>query len=311
MWEKVWLWMPKLTVIKVKSIISPGRYGDGEGLYLNVARSGSKSWVQRITINDRRHDIGLGGYPTVSLAQARRRAAENRTAVADGRDPIAEKRRAAIPTFFEAATEFHTINLSRWRNAHHAKTWMGMLERHVFPHIGNMPVDQIEREDVLALLKRLWTTKPETGRRVRQRARAVFRWCMDYGSIEHNPAGEAIDGALPPMPRVKNHFRSLPYQDCTVALDAIESSRVSQASKLCLRFIILTAARYGEARYSEWSEIDLKAHLWTIPTSRMKMQRPHRVPLSNATIEVLERARSIDDGSGWVFSHRRCAPVHL
>ena len=307
----MWLWMPKLTVIKVKSIISPGRYGDGEGLYLNVARSGSKSWVQRITINDRRHDIGLGGYPTVSLAQARRRAAENRTAVSDGRDPIAEKRRAAIPTFFEAATEFHTINLSRWRNAHHVKTWMGMLERHVFPHIGNMPVDQIEREDVLALLKRLWTTKPETGRRVRQRARAVFRWCMDYGSIEHNPAGEAIDGALPPMPRVKNHFRSLPYQDCTVALDAIESSRASQASKLCLRFIILTAARYGEARYSEWSEIDLKAHLWTIQTSRMKMQRPHRVPLSNATIEVLERARSIDDGSGWVFSHRRCAPVHL
>ena len=154
--------MPKLTVIKVKSITSPGRYGDGEGLYLNIASSGSKSWVQRITINDRRHDIGLGGYPTVPLAQSRRRAAENCTAVADGRDPIADKRRAAIPTFFEAATEFHTINLSRWRNAHHAKTWMGMFERHVLPHIGNMPVDQIGREDVLALLKPLWTTKPET-----------------------------------------------------------------------------------------------------------------------------------------------------
>ena len=293
--------MPRLNNLRIKSITSPGRYGDGNGLYLNVAKGGSTSWIQRITIKGRRRDIGLGGYPTVSLAQARRMAAENRTAVAEGRDPLAERRRASVPTFRVAATEFHAFNRPLWRSEHHAKTWLGMLEKHVFPRIGNMPVDEVKTEDIVAVLDPIWTKIPETARRVRQRVRAVFWRCMSKGYIEHNPAGEALDGAFLPVPRSKNHLRSLPYQDCPAALEAIEKSGASLASKLCLRFIILTAARYGEARYATWSEIDYDDKLWVIPASRMKMNVQHRVPLSDAAIAVLERAKGIGDGAGLIF----------
>ena len=124
-----------------------------------------------------------------------------------------------------------------------------MLERHAFPILGDMPVDRIGREDVLRVLTLIWRVRMETARRVRQRTRTVLRWCMARGYVEHNAAREAIDGALPPMPRLRVHLRAMPYyQEVSAALATVEASKASLASKLCLRFLVLTAARSGEAR---------------------------------------------------------------
>jgi integrase len=297
--------MPQLTAAKVRSVTEKGRYGDGAGLYLYVTKSGSKSWVQRIVVNGRRRDIGLGGYPTIGLAEARTRAAANRVVVAEARDPVAEKRRPPKPTFKTAAHQVHQANLPRWRNPKHAAAWIRTLERFAFPAFGNMPVDQIARADVLAVLTPIWSTTPETARRVRQRIRTVMRWAMAHGFIENNPAGEAIDGALPPMPRVKDSLRALPYREISEALKIVEASRSSDSARLCLEFIVLTAARSGEARGALWSEMDLDQALWHVPAARMKGGLEHRVPLSTAALDVVARARKLHDGSDLVFPSPR------
>ena len=178
---------------------------------------------------------------------------------------------------------------------------MATLERHAYPVIGDMSVDRIRREDVLRTLTPIWTRRPETARRVRQRMRAVLRWCWAHGYVSENVAGEGIDGALPKMPAVRQHFRALPYSEVATALETVEASRVSKAAKLCLRFLVLTAARSGEARGATWAEVDAEAREWRIPGDRMKRGAEHRVPLSDAALAVLERARRLDDGSGLIF----------
>ena len=299
--------MPQLTAAKVKAVTEPGRYGDGAGLYLYVAPSGSKSWVQRIMVNGRRRDIGLGGYPTVGLAEARNHAAANRIIVADGRDPVAEKRRPPKPTFKEAAHQVHQANLPRWRNAKHAAAWIRTMERFAFPSFGNMPVDQVTRADVLAVLEPIWGRLPETARRVRQRIRTTMRWALAHGYVEYNVAGEAIEGALPAMPKVKDNLRALPYREVSEALRIVRESRASTAARLCLEFTVLTAARSGEARGALWSEINLDQAVWTVPAARMKGGLQHRVPLSTAALDVLTGAMEIRDGSDLVFPSPRSA----
>ena len=291
----------KLSATRVKALRDPGRYSDGDGLHLFISRAGGKSWVQRITIDGRRRDIGLGGYPNVSLAQARKRAADNRAAIADGKDPVADKRKPAVLTFSRAAHAVHEVNRPRWRNERHALSWMQTLERHAFPKIGSKPIASIGRTDVLTVLTPIWSTRPETARRVRQRMRTVFRWAMANELIETNPAGEAIDGALPSMPKIKAHLRALPYQEVSSALKTVDASQTSLAAKRCLRFLVLTATRSGEARGATWDEIDLDGATWTIPASRMKAGVEHRVPLSDQVLEVLTLAHQLEDGSGFCF----------
>ena len=189
----------------------------------------------------------------------------------------------------------------RWRNEKHADSWMQTLERHAFTALGGLSVDRIDRADVLAVLTPIWGTRPETARRVRQRIRAVLQWAWAHGFISENVAGEAIDGALPAMPAIKTHLRALPYQDVKVALDTIEASRASLSAKACLRFVVLTACRSGEARLAKWDEIHSEAREWRIPAARMKAGIEHRVPLSNAALTVLERVRSLRDESGLIF----------
>ena len=293
--------MTALTAARVKALTKPGMHHDGRGLYLRVAPGGSKSWMLRATIDGRRRDLGLGGYPSVSLARVRQLADGHRLAVAEGRDPLAEKRRAKMPAFAEAAAKVHAVNLPRWKNAKHTGQWINTLRTYAFPGIGKLPLDRIERRDVLAILGPIWSAKPETARRVRQRIRTILKWAQAHGFVEHNMAGEAIDGALPLMPRVKKHFRALPYAEIPAALDTVDASPASMAAKLCLRFLILTAARSGEARGALWSEIDLDAREWRIPANRMKAGVEHRIPLSDAALAVLEQARPLRDDSGLVF----------
>lgn len=293
--------MGKLTAAGIKSLTEPGRHRADPTLYLVVQPSGSKSWVQRLTIDGRRRDIGLGGYPSVGLAEARTKAMENRSAVAHGQDPSADRRARKSPTFREAAEAVHEANRPRWRNAHHTASWMQTLERHAFAKLGVMPVHRIRQADVLRVLEPIWTTKPETARRVRQRVRTVLAWALAQGHINSNPADERIDPALPKMPKVKAHLRALDYREVPAALAAINASRASLAARLSLGFTILTAARNGETRGARWSEMDLEARQWRIPGERMKAGVEHRVPLSDAAISVLEQARTLDDGSGLVF----------
>ena len=293
--------MAKLTVALVRAVSRPGMYGDGGTLYLRVAPGGSKSWIQRITINGRRHDIGLGGFPLVTLAEARDVAFENRRRARRGGDPLADKRKAKVPTFHEAAARTFEANRPRWRNAKHVASWMQMLEKRALPVIGAMRVDGITREDVLRILTPIWTKHPEVARKTRQRIRSVLAWAQAHGYVEHNAAGEGIDGALPIMPKQKRHYRALPYQEVAAALATVEASRASLAAKLCLRFVVLTACRSGEARAATWSEIDEDARLWVIPAERMKTGAEHRQPLCDAALAVLAEARKLDDGSGLLF----------
>ncbi len=293
--------MGRLTAATVKALAAPGRYGDGGTLFLYVAPGGSKSWIQRVTIDGRRRDIGLGGWPVVSLAKARQRAFANRVAIADGLDPLAEKRKAKAPTFREAAEATFEVNRTRWRNEKHTANWWSSLEKYAFPTLGDLPVDQIGREQVLRVLSPIWTTRPERARRLRQRIKATLRWCQAHGFVEHNAAGEAIDGALPSMTTGKQHFRALPYPEVPEALQVVEGSRASLSAKLCLRFLVLTAARSGEARGATWTEIDTEAGDWRLPSDRMKGGVEHRQPLSDPAMAVLEQARALDDGSGLIF----------
>ena len=300
-WENSWGKMGRLSVGRIRSLSTPRLHGDGATLYLSIARGGSKSWIQRLTIAGKRHDIGLGGWPAVSLAKARERAFNNRIAVAEGRDPLADKRLAKVPTFRQAAEKTFEANRPRWRSAKVAANWMQQMERHAFGRLGDMPVDKVGRQHVLSILTPIWTSKPEIARKLRQRIRATLRWAMAHGYVENNVAGEAIDGALPSMPAVSQHYRALPYRDIPGALLVIEMSGASLAAKLCFRFLVLTAARSGEARGATWNEIDPEAREWRVPAHRMKAGTKHRVPLSSAALDVLKRAHPLRDTSGLLF----------
>ena len=297
--------MGRLSHGRIKVLATPGLHGDGDTLYLRVAAGGSKSWMQRVTINGRRRDLGLGGWPVVSLARARQRAFANRVAISEGRDPLAEKRKASVPTFREAATRTFELNRPRWRSQKTAANWTAQMELHAFPVLATLPVNEIGREAVLRVLTPIWTAHPDIARKLRGRIRAVLAWAQAHGYIEHNVAGEAIDAALPAMPAVTAHYRALPYAEVGKALESVEASTASLVVKACLRFVVLTTCRSGEARGAKWREIDVKAREWRIPASRMKANVEHRVPLSAAAVAVLDRVRPLRNGSDLVFPSQR------
>ena len=296
--------MTKLTIAKIRKLDKPGLYGDGGTLYLNVTARGSKNWIQRVAFKGRRHDIGLGGWPVVTLEDARDAALDNRRTIRNGGDPIAAKRAAKaksnMPTFREAADKVYEAKRPTMRSEKNAKLWLSRLERYAYPFIGDMPVDRIGREDVLRVLTPIWTEKADTARKLRQAVRAILAWADGHGFVERNYAGEAIDGALPKQGSDTEHLRALPYREVAAALDAIERTGSGPATK-ALIFTILTAARSGETRGARWSEIDMDAREWRIPASRMKAKAEHRVPLSGAAMDVLETMKEYRDDSGLVF----------
>ena len=292
--------MKNMTVKRAREITDPGFYHAGATLYLKVNHTGTKNWVQRLLIGGKRHDLGLGGFPTVSLEKARRAAFDNRVAVADGIDLLAERRKVRLPTFREAAEKTYETLKPRWRSIKVQKNWWAILERHAFKRIGDLPIDQVGREQVLSVLTPLWTSAPEMGRKLKRGINSIFKWGLALGYIEVNVIDQ-VSGALPRQPAVKEHFRSMPFQEIPAALETIQESSLSTAAKLALRMLILTMCRSGEVRHATWPEIDLDQKLWRIPGNKTKSGREHTIPLTPAMLEVLEHTRALNDGSSLVF----------
>lgn len=290
--------MPKrLTAAFVKHA-APGRYYDEHGLILRAKPTGSKQWIWRGTVRGHRVDLGLGGYPYTTLAEARQAAFEYKKLARAGGDPRALKTTA--PTFEDALEKVLEIHREAWRPGSKSEAqWRASLKTHAFRRIGRKRVDQVNTADVMAVLLPIWSTKRETARRVRQRIGAVMKWAVAQGYREDNPAGDAIGAALPKNGGKVKHFRALPHQEVQAAMETVEASDAWIGTKLAFRFLTLTATRSGETRLAKWTEI--AGNTWTIPGGRTKSGRPHRVPLAPAALQVLSEARQIADGSGLIF----------
>ena len=290
-----------LTARAVDAAKTPGKYFDGNGLYLRVDKSGGRFWVQRIVIRGKRREIGLGSPELVTLAKAREVARENRRLAYEGQDPIQLRNEArAVLTFEEAARMVHDLHKPTWRNDKHAAQFIATLETYAFPTMGRLRVSEVTSADVMGVLSPIWTTKAETARRVRQRIGTVLKWAMAKGWRKDNPA-DAVTLALPKVDKTKEHRKAMPYPEVMACLRAVQASGAGLVTKAALEFLVLTACRSGEARGALWSEIDMAAKVWTIPASRMKAKRPHRVPLSGRALEILEAAKGFSDGEGLVF----------
>lgn len=293
----------RLSAAFVRTVKEPGFYGDGHGLHLKVDASGAKRWVQRLVIHGKRRDIGLGSASLVSLAEARETALQHRKTARAGEDPVAAKRRAmGVLSFEEAARKVHELSKPTWRNDKHGEQWLNTLTTYAFPALGSKRIDTISSSDVLAALSPIWNEKPETARRLKQRIGTVFKWAMANGWRVDNPA-DTITKALPKHDRSNVvHRQALHYDQVGKALAAVRDSDAGMVTKLAFEFLVLTATRSGETREALWNEIDLDRAVWTIPSSRMKAKKPHRVPLSPRCLAILAEAKALKrDGNDLVF----------
>lgn len=299
--------MGRLSASAVKAAKLPGRYGDGDGLYLLVGRSGSRSWVCRVQKDGRRRDIGLGSVKKVSLALARERAAKVRSQIEAGIDPISERRKeAGIPTFREAADMVFAENKKNWRNLKHRDQWLNTLKTYAYPHFGEVAVSNIDGPMVRDALVAIWLQKPETARRLRQRIVTVIDWAVAKGYRDVSLPLAAMNRSLPKIKSKPNHRTALPYADVPAFVTLLREKE--SAARLAFEALILTAARSGEIRLAEWDEIDLEKKLWTIPADRMKAGREHVVPLSDAAVRVFEKAKEYrEKRSNLVFPGARSA----
>jgi len=302
-----------LSVPFINKIIEPGKYhdGGGVGLYLRVESSGNKFWVQGIMINGKRRELGLGSYPLIKLAKAREQALENKREVKLGSDPLKTKKDSRLELTFEEATrKVYELDKPTWSNEKHKKQFITTLETYAFPKIGHYKPSDITPADVLSVLTPIWTTKGQTAKRVRQRIGRVMTWCVTQGLSEYNPA-ESVLGALPKIDGVQKHRKALPYSQVPACIKAIQNSKAQVMNKLALELLILTATRSGEIRLAQWEEFNLNydAHLsgpiWSIPSVRMKTKKPHRIPLADRSLEILNQAMVLSDNSGLVFPGRR------
>ena len=297
----------RLSASFVKTVNQPGRYGEGRGghglsLLVKPASAGgfSKIWCQRLRLNGKPADLGLGSYPVVSLADARTAALSNRQQAARGLDP--RVRTTGLPTFQDAAETVIKMHASSWKKYSKSEAqWRSSLSAYVHPSIGSKTVDKVKTADVMEVLLPVWTAKPETAQRVRQRIGAVMKWAIAQGFRDDNPAGEALGAAMPKPGTHRGHHRALPHQEVGGAMATIQGSGAYLSTILAFQFIVLTACRSGEARLATWDEMDLRAQVWTIPEVRMKAGREHRVPLSGSAMEVLRQSKDSFGESGLVF----------
>ena len=288
----------------------PGRHCDGNGLYLYVQKTGTRSWIQRLVIRGRKRELGLGSVQLVSLAEAREQAFANRKLARAGGDPLAEKRRlVGVPTFAEAARRVVEQKRAGWRSAAHARNWFRTLEIHAFPRIGNVAVSEVTSADVLEILTPIWHTKAPTARFVHMRVRAVLEWAIAMEWRTDNPCDRILH-LLGPQHDVVTHHRALPHGEVAAAIAKVQTAEPGRVDSLAFEFMVLTAARGAEVRGAVWSEMDQDAGVWTIPATRMKTAREHRVPLCGRAHEILEAARKLGDGKNpVVFVSERGKPL--
>jgi integrase len=311
----------KLTTIHVQRAKRRGLYGDGGGLFLQVAKGGSKSWIFRFKEAGRLRVMGLGPLHTVSLAEAREKALACRKLRLDDIDPIAARREKRIAakveaakaiTFRDAAEKFIDAHKAGWRNPRHALQWPATLEAYVYPVFGSLPVSAIDTALVMKALEPVWKTRPETASRVRGRIESVLDWASarEYRRGD-NPARWRghLENLLPKRSKVRRveHLAALPYQQMAAFMAALRQEGGIDAR--ALEFAILTAARTGDVIGARWDEFDLDERLWIIPGERMKAGKEHRVPLSDAAMSILEGMQAIRSGDYVFPGARRKGPL--
>jgi integrase len=294
--------------------LGPGMHNDGHGLYLRVSETGTRSWIFRFTLGGKTRDMGLGGTAVVSLASARKRAQELRELRQRGIDPISHQQasmaaarvvQAKSVSFREAAERYIASHEATWTRKHHAD-WVGTMRDYVFPLLGVLPVSVVDTSLVMQVLEPLWRNKTETGSRVRGRIEAVLDWARVAGLRDgQNPAAWKghLAHMLPRRSQVRptEHYKALDYREVPEFMSKLRGD--SSMNARLLEFVILTAVRLGEGRGTTWDEIDLVAATWTVPADRMKMSRPHRVPLSSAAVTLLRDLLAIRRGDA-VFPGR-------
>lgn len=312
----------ELSALEVNRLTKAGYHfvGGVSGLALQVSPSGARSWILRATVGTRRRDIGLGGFPDVTLAGAREAARTAREKIKNGIDPVEESKakrsalaasQASALTFSDAAAKYIAAHESGWKNAKHAAQWSATLEAYAFPTIGKIRVSDIETAHVVSILESIWKTKTETASRLRGRIESVLDWATVRGFRKgENPARWRghLDKLLPARSKVQkvDHHAALPFGETGAFM--VELAKVEGLGARALEFAILTAARSGEVRGATWSEIDLTAKVWTIPASRMKAEKEHRIPLSDTAVSLLEALPRIA-GTDLVFPSAKNAQL--
>lgn len=308
----------ELGPLAVSRLSAPGMHAVGgvAGLYLQILPSGGKSWVLRLMVGGRRRDMGLGGFPDVTLAGAREAARKAREKVAEGVDPIEERRArksalkaesAKLVTFDEATKAYIAAHGDSWRNDKHRQQWENTLATYASPQIGKLAVRDIELAHVLAVLEPIWKTRTETATRLRGRIERILGWATTRGYREGlNPARwrHHLDQQLAAPKRIAKtqHHPALPIDGMGDFMQRLRKAEGMGAR--ALEFVVLTAARTGEVRGARWSEIDLAARVWTVPAERMKAGKEHRVPLSDDAVALLEKLPRVA-GSDLVFPSSR------
>lgn len=291
--------MAKLTQSFVRTVEKPGSYHDERGLILRVSAQGTKKWVLRYQLNYRRHDLGLGSFPTVSLKAARLAVDTHRLDLSQGIDPLSKRvllddqkilKAQAVVTFRIEAERYINTHRQSWKNIRHAQQWSHSLRDHVYPLLGDMAVANIETEHVLDVLTPIWAQIPETAFRLRNRMELVLDAAKARKLREgENPARWRghLDKLLPRQKHIKMPFSAMPAEQLGAFVRRLDSL-ASTAARAC-ELLIYTACRSSEVCDARWSEFDLTARLWTINAARMKGGKTHRVPLSQEALRVLEQ----------------------
>jgi len=293
----------KLTAITVRKLQKPGLHADGNGLYLRITKTGSKSWVMRYQDHGKPKTIGLGSAVKIPLAEARETVERLQKAKRDGADPVAERDgRAAGMTFDDAARSYIAETSPSWKNAKHAQQWANTIATYATPMVGDRPVADVDSNDIWKVLSPIWQEKPETARRVKQRMHAILEWAHATGHRKEQNPVDTIRRVLPKQQEAKSHHAALPYQQMPVFLADLRSSNSNRFIRLGLEFLVRTASRTSEVLGARWEEID--GDIWTVPASRMKTGREHRVPLTEATAALLEQVRKVGVRSDFIFPGR-------
>lgn len=320
----------RLTAIAIKNLSTPGYHHDGGGLYLQVSKYGTKSWVLRYSIDKKARNMGLGPQANWTLAEARERAKLYRQLIDQKIDPIVhrdaelEQRKARDAeaamnrrTFAECAYELHEAKRPDWTNSKQIQQWINTLTTYAFPHFGELPISQLTREHIRVALLPIWREKAETASRVLGRIHNVVTYAASRGYCTGLDSEQwtQLKESLPNNSKQRRirHHDSCPHDQVAAVLRTVHAGRYTEMMKSAFDFIIHTAARSGEARNAVWEEINFKTRCWIIPAERMKAGRQHMVPLSDAAWAVLEQLRSAHSNpeapKGLIFPSARGEPL--